>query len=781
MKTEVLESAGSHEVMKAELLAPAGSYEAMRAAINAGADAVYLGGEKFGARAFADNLKEEQLVQAIRECHLHDKKLYLTVNTLLKNREIEREFYEYLRPYYESGLDAVIVQDLGVLEFVKTYFPNLHIHASTQMTITGVESAKLLKDAGASRIVTARELSVSEIRAIYDATHLEIESFVHGALCYCYSGQCLMSSLIGGRSGNRGKCAQPCRLPYEVWQDGKRINDKYTAYPLSPKDMCTVGILPDILRAGVYSLKIEGRMKKPEYTAGVVSVYRKYLDYLLENGSYPAVEKKDYEMLYDIYNRDGFHQSYYHVRNGRDMMALRNEKKTADGADIKNKRNEKLFEKLREQYLKEPTKEKIKGSLILFSECPAILEVEHRGMIVRTEGAVVQEAENRPLTVERVRQQMLKTGQTAFSFEALDILMGDSIFIPMQQLNQLRRDALDLLERKILETYTPDRRSGSQKTNIVKKKPAEEMRNGSIAEDTGLIPDTGRKNPVFTASVTTREQWEALLPIPEIRRIYVDCALFSKENFEEEVLQAIREAKEQGKECCLMLPHMVRDWELNGRKDYFQNLSRKGLAGYLVRNLESFGILRSLGLEKDAVLDANLYTMNAYSQLFWQKQGVVRDTIPVELNEKEIRYRMNSGSEFIIYGYLPMMISVQCVQKSLRKCNHNKEHFILKDRYQKEFPVVCNCDFCYNTIYNAVPLSLLSDRERVKAMGAECYRLSFTLENGKDTKKIADAFIRVFCGVNPQGQAVENGNGGNPVRKSGADMETTKGHFHRGV
>lgn len=770
--------------MKAELLAPAGSYEAMRAAINAGADAVYLGGEKFGARAFAENLKEEQLIQAIRECHLHNRKLYLTVNTLLKNREIERELYEYLRPFYENGLDAVIVQDLGVLEFVKTYFPNLPIHASTQMTITGVESAKLLKDAGVSRIVTARELSAAEIRAIYDATHLEIESFIHGALCYCYSGQCLMSSLIGGRSGNRGKCAQPCRLPYEVWQDGKRINDKYTAYPLSPKDMCTVGILPDILDAGVYSLKIEGRMKKPEYTAGVVSVYRKYLDFLLEKGSYPAVEKKDYEMLYAIYNRDGFHQSYYHVRNGRDMMALRNEKKTGGGADIKNKRNETLFETIRERYLKEPAKEKIKGSLILFSDCPAILEVAYHGMIVKTEGSVVQKAQNRPLTGERVRQQMEKTGQTAFSFESLDIQMGGSVFIPMQQLNQLRRDALDLLEKKILETYTADRKAVKRNEGITKEANTESAAGESAGTENIArgSADAGKGvTPVFSASVTTREQWDALLPIPQIRRIYADCALFSKENFEEEVLQAVRETEAQGKECYLMLPHMVRDRELNGRKEYFQRLSREGLAGYLVRNLESFGILKSLGLEKDAVLDANLYTMNAYSQRFWQKQGVARDTIPVELNEKEITYRDNSRSELLVYGYLPMMVSVQCVQKNLRKCNHNQEHFMLKDRYQKEFPVVCNCDFCYNTIYNTVPLSLLTEWDRIKAMGAEGYRLSFTMENGRDTKKIAEAFLCAFGGADAQKQTAENGSRRKPAKKLRLNMETTKGHFCRGV
>ena len=255
--------------MKVELLAPAGSYEALEAAFEAGADAVYLGGQKFGARAYADNLDQEQLIRAIDLAHLKGKQLYLTINTLLKNRELETELYEYLAPLYEAGLDAVIVQDPGVMDFVKTYFPGLHIHASTQMTITGVESAKLLQKAGATRVVTARELSLEEIKKIYDATHMEIESFVHGALCYCYSGQCLMSSMIGGRSGNRGRCAQPCRLPYQVYRDGKRLNNDRTGYALSPKDMCTVDILPEIIEAGVYSLIPTGLISAPPSIAPI--------------------------------------------------------------------------------------------------------------------------------------------------------------------------------------------------------------------------------------------------------------------------------------------------------------------------------------------------------------------------------------------------------------------------------------------------------------------------------------------------------------------------------
>lgn len=270
--------------MKVELLAPGGSYETVIAALNAGADAVYTGGEKFGARANADNLTIEQLKSVIDYAHLHGRKIYLTINTLLKENEIKKELYDYLEPLYVHGLDAVIVQDYGVLEFVRKYFPQLHVHASTQMTILGELTVKELKNKGVTRIVTPRELSIPEIKKIKENCDIEIESFVHGALCYCYSGQCLLSSYIGGRSGNRGRCAQPCRMEYDVVKNGKVLNPGDSKYVLSPKDICTLKILPDIIESGVYSLKIEGRMKKPEYTAGVVSIYRKYIDLYLQFG-----------------------------------------------------------------------------------------------------------------------------------------------------------------------------------------------------------------------------------------------------------------------------------------------------------------------------------------------------------------------------------------------------------------------------------------------------------------------------------------------------------------
>lgn len=345
--------------MKAELLSPAGSYEGLQAVIKAGADAVYIGGNMFGARAYAKNAGPDEMLQAIDYAHLHGKQIYLTVNTLLKNQELYGQLYDYLAPYYERGLDAAIVQDFGVLSFIKKEFPELPIHASTQMAITGPNGAQILKDAGASRIVTARELSLEEIRSIYEETGMEIESFVHGALCYCYSGMCLFSSMLGGRSGNRGRCAQPCRLPYTAYEKGRQISGKDQSYLLSPKDMCTIEILPEILNAGVYSLKIEGRMKRPEYAAGVTSIYRKYLDLYAKNPKSYQVAKEDKQELLDLYQRDGFNKGYYYMHNGKEMMAVVNQKEQDKKQNIIRKRNEELFDRLKTRYLDTKIKEKL--------------------------------------------------------------------------------------------------------------------------------------------------------------------------------------------------------------------------------------------------------------------------------------------------------------------------------------------------------------------------------------------------------------------------------------
>lgn len=412
--------------METEVLAPAGSIEGLKAALYAGADAVYTGGRMFGARAYANNLSDEELSECIDYCHLHNKKLYLTTNTLMKQSEIY-QLADWLVPFYEQGLDAVIVQDFGAFAFLKREFPNLDLHASTQMSVHSVQSAALLEKLGASRVVPAREISLEEIAAIRQNTSLEIECFVHGALCYCYSGQCLMSSMIGGRSGNRGRCAQPCRLPYVY--EGKE------QFWLSPKDICTLQILPEVLEAGVDSLKIEGRMKRTEYAAGVAAMYRKYVDLYRKNGKEGYhVEKKDIQDLMDLYNRGGFSTGYYQRYHGVSMMSMKRQNHYGtEGAmlleqrkggqltfkalenlqkgdmlesatvaeDVKKGRifsikvrdagrlqkggiwnrtyNAKLMEGLKEKYIGKILYEKIKGKLMIFKGKPAILTVTYDG------------------------------------------------------------------------------------------------------------------------------------------------------------------------------------------------------------------------------------------------------------------------------------------------------------------------------------------------------------------------------------------------------------------
>ena len=306
-----------------EVLAPAGSLDIMKAVVAAGADAIYLGGNMFGARAFANNFNDEELICAIEYAHLFGRKVYLTVNTLLKSREIENSLIEYLIPFYEAGLDAVIVQDMGVFNLIRKHFPDMDIHASTQMTQTGVYGSRLLKELGATRIVTSREMNLQEIKQLHERLDVEIESFVHGALCYCYSGQCLLSSFNGGRSGNRGRCAQPCRMPYDVYDNGEKINNRNNSYALSPKDMCALQILPDVIDSGVYSLKIEGRMKNVTYAAMVTHIYRKYVDMYLEKGRNGfKLDKQDIDDLSDIYNRGAFTTGYYDSVKGKKMMSL---------------------------------------------------------------------------------------------------------------------------------------------------------------------------------------------------------------------------------------------------------------------------------------------------------------------------------------------------------------------------------------------------------------------------------------------------------------------------
>lgn len=800
---------------RVEILAPAGSMECLKAAIAAGADAVYTGGALFGARAYAHNLTEEELLEAIDYVHLHGRRLYLTVNTLIKDREMEKQMYDYLLPYYRQGLDAVIVQDIGLFRFIRKHFPDLPIHASTQMTLTGVDGAKFLEKEGAQRIVTSRELSMAEVKKIADETELEIESFVHGALCYCYSGQCLFSSFIGGRSGNRGQCAQPCRLLYRT-PEAKRPQ-----YLLSLKDICTLELIPEMIESGIYSFKIEGRMKKPEYAAAVAFQYRKYADLYLkyyeecpaeENPAAYAMKKyrvreEDRQMLLDLYNRGGFHTGYYHTQNGREMISLnrpnhagvpavkvlakkgrnviakaltdlypqdiielpmRKGREKADNYTCKDAvrkgmnvqipvfadtpfkrdeiwmrtRNSTLIDTLREEFVNGKIKERICGTFQLYPQEKATLTVKCRDAEITVAGEKAQEALSQPMSRERIEKQLRKTGNTEFEFSFLKAEIGEKVFLPMQSLNELRREALETLEKVICEKY---RRSGEVKD------PEEDKTELSMEEE--VLSG-------WTASVRTAEQMEVILEEEAIGRIYVDCTMFPRIWEKDSYVEWITKVHAAGKEIYLVMPYIFRE---RTRKQYeaaYNRIFGAGWDGILIANYESFAFLKEHGYTGRIMTDYNLYEFNQESRKFWKEKGVFEFTAPVELTERELQDLRVKDGEVIVYGYFPMMISAGCIQKTTRGCLKKSGQTTITDRYRNPFVVKNECDYCYNILYNYVPLYLGDRMEEVYQIGPGRIRLMFTTERQQEVRQILSAYF--------EGKELPEGT-------------YTRGHWKRGI
>lgn len=745
-----------------ELLAPAGSLKTLKAVIHAGADAVYLGGSMFGARAYANNFNEEELLEAIRFGHIHGRKIILAVNTLLKEYELG-QLYDYLRPYYEAGVDAVIVQDMGVMEFIKTHFPNLPIHTSTQMTITNVEGARLLKEQGVERVVTAREMSLEEIQRIHDEVGVELESFIHGALCYCYSGQCLFSSIIGGRSGNRGRCAQPCRLSYEVLQGEKSLTGHHVTPILSLKDMCTLPFLYELADHGVYSFKIEGRMKTPEYAAGVVSIYRKYMDSYLDGSRIP-VEKKDIRALLELGNRGGFTNGYYYHHNDSDMLS-------GESASH-NKSEGVLQDNIRREYVDTELKEKIKGKLILNKECPAKIEVQYGKIKVSYQGDMVLVAQNRPLMKEVVTEKLTKTGNTPFVFEKLEVTMDDDIFMPVNQLNQLRRGALEALEEALLKPYertlpelveTSSAETDRQTTgNAIKEK---QISGQSLSQTSGQ--QSADSSTEVRVLIEDAEQLPAVLKADFVDTVYLDCMLYTRENLLRKLSEDIDRVHASGKKAFYVFPFIFRQQTSLFYEKIMPELKKLPLDGIMVRSLDEIAFIKEWGNENwQMVSDSNLYTYSNEAAEYFYRLGMIQDTIPVELNRKEILRRENSRSEMIIYGRLPLMITAQCIHKNTLGCMHQHKVLNLKDRYSVHFPVKNFCSECYNVIYNSIPVCLFKEDVTVKKIAPAAVRLSFTTETEEETEQILTIYGDIYKNGGILGQM---------------PMECTNGHFKRGV
>ena len=749
------------EKKRAELLAPAGSFASLKAAVAAGADAVYMGGARFGARAYAQNADQDEMIAAIEYAHLHGCRLYMTVNTLFKENELG-ELYEYLLPYYKAGLDGVIVQDLGALSFIREHFPGIELHASTQMTITSVYGAKELKRLGCCRVVPAREVSLEEIRRIYDETGMDIETFVHGALCYCYSGQCLMSSLIGGRSGNRGRCAQPCRLPYRVYEQekGTAVNKEDQKCVLSMKDLCTLDILPQILEAGVFSLKIEGRMKSPRYTAGVVRIYRKYLDRYLEYGSERYyVEPEDKKELLDLFDRGGFTSGYYTRHNGRDMIALKEKPEFRET-------NKELFDFLDREYVETEKKEPVEGYAYLAEGLPSVLTLTCGDISVTVSGQEPQAAKNQPMTREKVIHQLGKTGATAFEFTELEAEVCGALFLPVQTLNELRREGFEALTEAIQNQW---RRKAPEAGEVQNGADSGE-KSSRAAGCAGPVPDesAGKRPMYLTVSAETGDQLSAALAVPEVRRICLDASSFQPERWAEFV-QLIHQA---GKECYLTLPHIFRTHAIGFFRTYRSCLELAGFDGLLIRAFEEIQWMREEQISLSASFDASVYAWNHGAVHTLKEEQAAFITAPWELNSRELEpvfeacRREGLPAELIVYGRAPMMVSAQCITKTVKGCSKCPSLLWMKDRTGARLPVQNHCAFCYNTILNPLPVSLHGCADSVKRLAPEGLRLCFTIETGEETKAVLNAFAAEF------------------IRGENAEppfTEFTRGHFRRGV
>lgn len=683
-----------------ELLAPAGNLEIFKGVIESGADAVYVGGSMFGARAYANNFTEDELLEAIDFAHLRGVKVYLTVNTLIKNSEFSK-LYDYLLVYYKRGLDAVIVQDIGVVKAIHEYFPSMEIHTSTQMTVTGADGVRFLSQFGVTRVVMAREVSLAEMKRIHEETGMELEAFVHGALCYSYSGQCLFSSILGGRSGNRGRCAQPCRLPYTV--EGKK--DEYI---LSLKDMCGIKALDKLHDAGVYSLKIEGRMKQLEYACGVVKYYRSYID------SMKPVSDADYDRIKALGNRCGFTDRYYFDHNGSDMVTYVKPNFVSNAA--------------------EPSPEKrklsIEGELVLREGEPGSLTVKRGDVTYKALIEPVSAALKAPLDKKAAIDRINKTGDTDFEFSHIKAQIGENVFVPNGALNKLRRDAISGLCDKLLKKYYRNDARYADMSRLTAL--PEHVVKSDAAHDEAINDYT------TICSCMTRAQLDTLIGYECFDVFYPDFDMYDRKTLIQQFADDVKCLIKRNKKVYLMLPTIFRA----DSSDYFVSIAKEldkvSFEGFVVKNYEELYLTENLFTGKKVILDHNMYTFNDVSKSAFFEHGVSGDTVPLELNSKEIMHRNNIGSQMIVYGYYPLMTTANCVHKNTKGCDKKQKLIYLKDRYNKSFAVCNNCKECYNTIYNSLPTMLTKNIGKLKEAGIRSFRYSFTIETPKQIKAVMD-------------------------------------------
>ena len=668
-----------------ELLAPAGSMEALRAAVCNGADAVYLGADTFNARINARNFSAADLQEAVVYCHVRGVKVHLTLNTLVLDREMPRAA-ELIRLAASCGVDAFIVQDLGVVSLCRQLAPDVPIHASTQMSIHSLEGVMEAAALGCSRVVLARELPAEEIAHICKKSPVEIEVFVHGALCMCYSGQCYLSSVIGRRSGNRGQCAQPCRLPYGYGRF------ESTRYPLSLKDNCLAGELDELRRMGVASIKIEGRMKRPEYVAIVTRAYRTVL-----NGG--KLMPSDLQELETAFSRQGFTDGYFRGQTGSDMFGRRQEGE--DTAD--------LFASARATYEQgEPQRIGVRFYAMIRRGEPAQLAVEDPdGNLCRTRGPVPEQAVYRSLTPQDLEQQLKKTGGTPYLCTAVRSSLDPDLMLPASAINAMRRDV-------IAELTAKRGRAAPAHLNAYDEPP----RYDGIAGE-----------PQLTIAVRTAGQITSRMLSMKPTVLYVPLSELAEH-------PDLPQRVSVETQLAAILPRVIWSGELAPVARQLRTVYEMGVRQVLAGNLGQLHIARAAGCAVRG--DFGLNIVNSRAMRYLREQGLDSQLLSFELTLPQIRDISKAvPAELLIYGRLPLMLMENCVMKNRTGiCACQTGTVRLVDRVGEEFPIVKDPGTCRNVLLNGKKLYLLDKKDALRGMGLWALRLQFTTENPGEIDKV---------------------------------------------
>ena len=668
-----------------ELLAPAGSMEALRAAVCNGADAVYLGADTFNARMNARNFSAADLQEAVVYCHVRGVKVHLTLNTLVLDREMPRAA-ELIRLAASCGVDAFIVQDLGVVSLCRQLAPDVPIHASTQMSIHSLEGVMEAAALGCSRVVLARELPAEEIAHICKKSPVEIEVFVHGALCMCYSGQCYLSSVIGRRSGNRGQCAQPCRLPYGYGRF------ESTRYPLSLKDNCLAGELDELRRMGVASIKIEGRMKRPEYVAIVTRAYRTVL-----NGG--KLMPSDLQELETAFSRQGFTDGYFRGQTGSDMFGRRQEGE--DTAD--------LFASARATYEQgEPQRIGVRFYAMIRRGEPAQLAVEDPdGNLCRTRGPVPEQAVYRAVTPPELEQQLKKTGGTPYLCTAVRSSLDPDLMLPASAINAMRRDV-------IAELTAKRGRAAPARLNAYDEPP----RYDGIAGE-----------PQLTIAVRTAGQITSRMLSMKPTVLYVPLSELAEH-------PDLPQRVSVETQLAAILPRVIWSGELAPIARQLRTVYEMGVRQVLAGNLGQLHIARAAGFAVRG--DFGLNIVNSRAMRYLREQGLDSQLLSFELTLPQIRDISKAvPAELLIYGRLPLMLMENCVMKNRTGiCACQTGTVRLVDRVGEEFPIVKDPGTCRNVLLNGKKLYLLDKKDALRGMGLWALRLQFTTENPGEIDKV---------------------------------------------